>query len=522
MSGKERASIVDCVLDHGSEHPHRTAIVSEDGALSYAELGSRIGPLARLLTEMGIGRGDVVGVLSHPLADAYELHLALIAVGAVWLGINPAYKYPEMEFIAQDARPVAIFFVSEHDGRDYVEAATRLRDRVSSIRHLVCLDRALPGIPSFAALRSGSGGAPAELAPRDPEDVALIVYTSGSTGKPKGCLLRNKSMVHRARMQIRDFDFHGEYPVLYNPWPMNHVGGIQLISAYAMVAAGTLVFRRKFDPEGIGRTVRENRVNTLILLPTMFHMMFSAKSFDSDDFASVELFMFVGGSLSPDQIRRLQEIGHGRVQTNYGLSEGHSTVTISQPGLDPETLSVTLGRSKDGEVRVVDEDGRVLAQVGQQGELQVRREFCMKGYLNRPDANAEVFTPDGWLRTGDRVELLEKGEMRLVGRMSEMYKSGGYNIYPREIEMCLEEHGDVGLAAVVKRPDPLFGEVGIAYVVPRRGRSPSAESLKKWCKAHIADYKVPKDFVIGDEVPLLPNNKIDKKVLQQKIDQRSS
>ena len=140
------------------------------------------------------------------------------------------------------------------------------------------------------------------------------------------------------------------------------------------------------------------------------------------------------------------------MQTNYGLTEGHSTVTISAPGLDPEILSVTLGQSKSGEVRVMGDDCEVCSE-GMQGELQIRPEYCMLGYLNCPEATAAAFTADGWVKTGDRVEVLRGGEMRLVGRMSEMYKSGGYNIYPREIEMCLEEHPAVGLAAVVKRAD---------------------------------------------------------------------
>ena len=192
-------------------------------------------------------------------------------------------------------------------------------------------------------------------------------------------------------------------------------------------------------------------------------------------------------------------------------------MTISTPGLDAKILSVTVGRSRDGEIRVVDDDGHECATIGQQGELQVKREFCMLGYLNLPAATEEVFTADGWLKTGDKVELLEHGEMRLIGRMSEMYKSGGYNIYPREIEMCLEEHPDVGLAAVIKRPHEVFGEVGVAYISPKPGRQPTPEELKAWCKRAIADYKVPKGFIISRNLPLLPNNKIDKVALQVAI-----
>ena len=511
-------NIVDCVKMHAREVPERLAIVSEAGSVTYGQLGPKVDLLARRLLKLGVKKGDIVGVLSYPRIDAYVLHLALISVGAIWLGINPKYKYPEMEYITADSRPVALFFISEQGGRKYQNDIFKLKSEVDSVKHVVCFDEHVPGATYFADLMTERDLHAAEvtLPPIRGEDVAMIVYTSGSSGKPKGCMLRNKSMVHRGQMQIRDFDFNGEYPILYNPWPMNHVGGLQLLSAYSCVAGGTLVFQQSFEAENICRLVRENKINILILLPTMFHLLFSAKSFNPDDLASIELFMFVGASLSPDQIRRLQRLGHGKVQTNYGLTEGHSTVTISTPGLDPETLSVTLGHSKSGEVRVMSDDDQVCGE-GMQGELQIRPEYCMLGYLNRPEATAAAFTADGWVKTGDRVEVLHGGEMRLVGRMSEMYKSGGYNIYPREIEMCLEEHPAVGLAAVVKRADELYGEVGCAYVVPKSGKELSTTELKTWCKEHIADYKVPKDFIVTASVPLLPNNKIDKVTLQKQV-----
>ena len=520
MEREKYRNIVDCIKAHAVEVPERLAIVAEAGSITYGQLVPKVDRLARRLLKMGIRKGDIVGVLSYPRIDAYELHLALISIGAIWLGINPKYKYPEMEYITADARPVALFFVSEQGDRKYKDDIFKLKSVVNSIKNVVCFDKAIPGGKFFEQVLVDDDVLTDVSIPHgDEEDVAMIVYTSGSSGKPKGCMLRNKSMVHRGQIQIRDFDFTGEYPILYNPWPMNHVGGLQLLSAYSCVAGGTAVFQQSFEPENICRLVRENKINILILLPTMFNLLFSAKSFNPDDLASVELFMFVGASLSPDQIRKLQRLGHGKVQTNYGLTEGHSTVTISTPGLDPEILSVTLGQSKSGEMRVMSDDGK-LCDVGMQGELQIRPEYCMLGYLNRPEATAAAFTADGWVKTGDRVEVLQGGEMRLVGRMSEMYKSGGYNIYPREIEMCLEEHPGVGIAAVVKRTDELYGEVGCAYVVPKSGKELSTSELKAWCKERIADYKVPKDFIVSASVPLLPNNKIDKVTLQKQISDR--
>ena len=299
--------------------PKYLAIVSEAGSVTYGQLAPRVDLLARRLLRLGIKKGDIVGVLSYPRIDAYQLHLALISVGAVWLGINPKYKYPEMEYITADARPVALFFISEQGERKYQNDIFKLKSEVDFVKHVVCFDQPIPGTVYFLDLiTEDEVHSDVALPPISGEDVAMVVYTSGSSGKPKGCMLRNKSMMHRGEIQIRDFDFGGEYPILYNPWPMNHVGGLQLLSAYSCVAGGTLVFQQSFEAENICRLVRENKINILILLPTMFHLLFSAKTFKPDDLASVELFMFVGASLSPDQILGFSDWGTERCRPIMG------------------------------------------------------------------------------------------------------------------------------------------------------------------------------------------------------------
>ena len=148
------------------------------------------------------------------------------------------------------------------------------------------------------------------------------------------------------------------------------------------------------------------------------------------------------------------------------------------------------------------------------GEIQVHGDFVTLGYWNRPEATRELFTPDGWLRTGDLAVIRPDGAYRLIGRLKEMFKSGGYNIYPREIEQVLESHPDVAMAAVIGMPDPLYQEVGHAFVLPHQGRMPTAEALERHCRTELANYKVPKRFVIAGEFPMLPIGKIDKQRLK--------
>jgi len=161
-------------------------------------------------------------------------------------------------------------------------------------------------------------------------------------------------------------------------------------------------------------------------------------------------------------------------------------------------------------------EGR-LAQPGEQGEIQVERSRCMLEYFNRPEATAAAFTADGYFRTGDIAEVGERGYVRFVSRMSEMFKWGGYNIYPREIEAVLEEHPAVGLAAVISLPHPLYAEVGLAYVLPTTESiaPPTGDALREWCRTRMANYKVPKRIVVASTLPQLPSGKVDKVELKK-------
>ncbi len=193
------------------------------------------------------------------------------------------------------------------------------------------------------------------------------------------------------------------------------------------------------------------------------------------------------------------------------------TFSRNNPDADLETLSTTIGQPDlELNVRLVNNDGQPC-RVGEEGEVQVHHFSVMAGYFNRPQATHAAFTADGYLRTGDVAVQLPDGNLRLVGRLKEMYKSGGYNVYPREIELCLESHSDVVLAAVIGVSDPLYQEVGHAFVLPHPGCMPTAVDLIAWCRTHLANYKVPKTVTVADHLPMLPVGKIDKQTLKANV-----
>ncbi|MCZ2090390.1 MAG: AMP-binding protein, partial [Burkholderiales bacterium] len=222
-----------------------------------------------------------------------------------------------------------------------------------------------------------------------------------------------------------------------------------------------------------------------------------------------------GAPLPIEVIRAYRRLGV-QLMTVYGMTETIASITFTDHDASDEVLAETVGRFDPGmQVRLADEHDHPVA-AGEQGEVQVRHEGLFLEYFGRPDATAAAYSADGWFRTGDVGVLRPDGNLRLVGRRSDMIKSGGYNVYPREIELCLETRDDVALAAVIGRPDEKFGEVAVAYVVPRGGTPPTPEQLRDFCRDQLANYKVPKDFVIVDELPLLPVGKVDKQELRRR------
>ena len=521
-SEPEQKAIVDFVFEHAAATPDRLAIASEYDAFTYGELKRRVLAVADRLTAIGIGRGDIVAVLAPPRTDAYILFLAINSVGAIWLSLNNKFRLPEMQHMVTNARPKAMFFIAEMGGRNYVGDVGQLAESTDSIQHLCSLDRRvddseLAAVGYFPDMVDfGMAGECAEPGPRDETAVAAIIYTSGSTGRPKGCMLPNRSMVQRVLLQIDEYPLERP-PSIYVPFPLNHVGGLVLMAGFAMASGGTAHFRELFVPGDAGAIIEKHGINFLALLPTMYQMIFDADGFDAGRFREVEIFFWSGARMPKSMIQQLQAMGRGQVRTNYGATELCSSLTCSDPDLDIDTLAITIGRSRSGELRVVKQDGNAC-EAGEIGEIQARREFCMAGYLNNPEATAAAYTEDGWLKTGDLVQVLPDGNLSFVGRDSDMYKSGGENVYPAEIEECIEANPKVNLVAVIGVADELYGEVGRAYIKKDPGADLSAPEIKAWCAERLANFKIPKKFDIRDELPLLANGKIDKVTLRKGID----
>jgi acyl-CoA synthetase (AMP-forming)/AMP-acid ligase II len=238
--------------------------------------------------------------------------------------------------------------------------------------------------------------------------------------------------------------------------------------------------------------------------------MVNTKGFDTGLLDRIDWFVFSGAAMPRELVDMLYE-ARCKVGLTYGMTETCGSVTYAKKSdSSREVMTRTIGRpSPEGEVQIGRDDG-TPSDVGETGEIQVRARYAMSSYFNRPEATSDAYTSNGWLRTGDTAVLREDGNIEFVGRRSEMYKSGGYNVYPREIELALEALDDVEMTAVIGVPDRLYGEVGWAYVVARSAGSVDEERLKLWCRERLANYKVPKRFIVVDALPMLPVGKADK------------
>jgi acyl-CoA synthetase (AMP-forming)/AMP-acid ligase II len=378
------------------------------------------------------------------------------------------------------------------------------------------------GVESMAAfLQRGADVSSSRLldarAACDPRDACMIVYTSGSTGMPKGALLHHEGICTFSRTQ------NALWPVkplrILNYFPINHIGCTIDVTLPCLAAGGTVIFMEQFDAAASLELMQKERVTVWASVPSGFAMQLALPEFSRADFSAVQLILWEGAQMPVQMLRTLRGIGP-RLATNYGMTETTSAITALAPTDDEEILANTVGSAFPGvEMRLVDPQGREVPE-GTEGEVLTRSAQNMLGYWRNPEATRASFTDDGFFRTGDLAIRREDGRYRLVGRLKEMFKSGGYNVYPREIETVLEEHPAVALAAVVPASDPLWQEVGVAFVVPKSAIR--AEQLQDWCSARLANYKVPKRFELRKSLPLLPIGKVDKVALREITDSSSA
>ncbi|MFA6313577.1 MAG: AMP-binding protein [Sterolibacterium sp.] len=506
------ASALDYLRQHAQRHPDREAAVEGTVRLSYRDLSAQVEESASGLRAANIGPGRVVAYIGPPGIEYLITLLATFAAGATWVGLNPKYRSDELAYVIGHAQPCLVVVASKAEVRTRDELALAVA-KCTTAPELVFADS-----PSLRAALKGIN--PTSIASHPVQTdilqlgAAVLVYTSGSTGKPKGACLTQANLVENSWWLAKRANLEGGRSLIN--LPINHVGCIADTTLPGLLSGGTLIFMAAFDAVEAARLIRDEKITGLGQVPTQYQMMEAAGVLNAEFLGTVKHLGW-GGAAMP---RSLIEYLAGFIPdlcNGYGLTECSGTVTITARGASVEQLAGSVGVAViDGAVRIVGANGEPV-NAGESGEVQICGPHVFPGYLRNEAATRAALTAEGWLRTGDTGCWNGDGTLRLVGRMTEMYKSGGYNIYPREIEDVLESHPGVTMAAVIGVADPLWGEAGYAFVAA----SPEAvdgASLATFCREHLAAYKVPKKFEVRAELPLLPIGKIDRKKLLSLID----
>jgi acyl-CoA synthetase (AMP-forming)/AMP-acid ligase II len=504
------------------QFPDREALVFRDRRVTYKEFYEKTCRVAKLLLELNVKKGDRVFTLSAARDEYMYIYMASSMIGAIWYGLNPKYTRDELLYQVGDAGPKVGFLVRNYDVtmRDYKDDMMAVKEANPTLEHLVVFDNPWEGTINWdEAVAKERKHLDAELENRikqvHGDDPALIIYTSGTTGQPKGSLLTHRNIIASATVQNRHFASavqKGEPVKLLIHFPINHVACAVELAMGGLEMGGTIIMMDRFEGAATLKAIQEEKVNFLGQVPAMFMLEFMLPDYDKYDLSSLKVIVWSGAAAQEGMINRLRKTG-ALLMTGYGQTENAGFITFTDPGDKLDDLMHTAGKCDPSfGLKIMGANGKEMPR-GEVGEIWMRGDIIMKGYWNRKEATAETITPDGWLKSGDLATMDSRGYITIVGRTKEMFKSGGENIYPREIEAVIEQHPDVAFASVIAIPDDTWQEVGKAFVMPVPGKNVNPDDLRELCKKHLSNYKVPKQFEIRPLLPLLPSGKVDKLAL---------
>ena len=514
MFDGEPTRVYDLLARHATARPDAEAAVDGAVRLDYSALSARVDRIARALIAAGVGHGDRVATMVPPSLDFWEQYLATVSIGAIWLGLNPRYQIPEYAHLLGDAEPRLVFARSPWEGRDY---AADLRGAGPGVARFVIFGDGSAEIDDF--LKTGDAVDTSTLnaarAAVDPEDTAVIVYTSGTTGRPKGAMLSHRAIVRAALINL---DWMGDgLGSTVCAAPINHVGALNNVCMNVLAWGGRILFHPRVELAEIGALAERERPTYLVASPTSFVMFRDNPALGLAALGRYKLLVF-GGAATPEPLLAPVAATGIRMANVYGQTETVGIVTATDAGASVTTMAETIGRALPGcALRIARADGGE-AETGETGEIQVSGPLTMTGYWRNAQATAEAFTADGWLRTGDLGQRRADGNFVFVGRLKEMFKSGGYNVYPVEIENALAEHPAVATAAVLSVSHERFQEVGHAFIALKAGADADEDGIKAFLRPRLANYKIPKSFTFLDAMPLLPSSKIDKQSLRRRLE----
>ncbi|MGE3871989.1 MAG: malonyl-CoA synthase [Parvibaculaceae bacterium] len=489
------------LVRHQMKSPDKAFIKNSDGrTLTFLDFWTLAGQMANALAASGVKAGDRVAVQVEKSPEAIALFLACARLGAVYLPLNTAYTQAEIDYFVGDAEPSALIVMPER-----LEAMTELGKphKISAVLAL--------GIKGDGTFMDKTRQQPRDFAdaPVGWDDLAAILYTSGTTGRSKGAMLSHGNLASNALTLIDTWRF-GAGDVLIHALPVYHTHGLFTATNTLLLSGGTMLFRQKFDADDAMHLMPE--ATTMMGVPTFYTRLLQHRELTREATAHMRLFISGSAPLLADTHREFRERTGHAILERFGMTE--TNMNTSNP-YDGERIAGTVGLPLAGvDVRISDpESGKTLA-TGEIGMIEVRGPNVFKGYWRMPEKTAAEFRPDGFFITGDLGRIDESGYVSIVGRGKDLIITGGFNVYPKEVESEIDGIEGVVESAVIGLPHPDFGE-GVTAVVVRSRDGLRAEDVVKTLAGRLAKFKLPKQVIFVDDLPRNAMGKVQKNVLRQ-------
>ncbi|MFN5509872.1 MAG: AMP-binding protein [Burkholderiales bacterium] len=490
----------------------RVAFVLDEQTLTYREFGERLSQMVQFMQARGLRRGDAIATLSSNRPEAFLVNAAgyLLGLRSTWM--HPLASEDDHAYLIEDSGVTHLFV----DPLTFSERALALKAHIPALQHLYSLGTdAQGGAPGEDALKASQAFKPQALVSvAHVDDLCTLIYTGGTTGKPKGVIHTHRVQVTMVMTELTEWDWPQEVRFLAMT-PITHAAGAMIVAV--MSRGGTFVMSKGFDAQRFFDIVEQHRITCTFLVPTMIYVLLDHPAIDTADTSSLKTIIYGASPMAPARlIEGMRRFGPVFMQL-YGQSEAPNCVTTLRrdehdPQRHPERLASCGMPSAGVQVALLDEDGQEVP-VGEVGEICARGPLVMAGYWNKPEETAKALR-HGWLHTGDLARRDADGYLYIVDRSKDMIISGGFNVFPREVEDVLTRHPDVAAAAVIGVPDGKWGEAVKAVVVLKPGCTPNAEALIALVREAKGVVQAPKTVDFVDALPVTGLGKPDKKALR--------
>jgi len=498
---------VDMVKHNARIYPDTQFVNFYDEIVTYRDLDLRSDTFAAWLQDNGVKKGDIVSFMMGNSPYFFYTLFGINKAGAAGGPVSCWWQAPEVEFLISDSKPTVLVVDPE-----FAPIVSAIKDKLHSVKKIIVnspspmeLDFPHEYLPEI--INKGDKK-PDMTDPPSKEDVAAVLYTSGTTGRPKGVMLTHKGIVFGANIKTKHIPVQPAERILC-VLPLFHGGGLCDLSFPTIYSGATIILRRNFSATEFWECVEKYKVNGFYIVPTMWNILLRIPEANTTDTSSLRMGLSGAAPIPEVQLEECEKRFHIPILEAYGATENSGGISAN---MESKRKPGSIGTGFSGiEVKIFNEEGQPVS-AGEVGEIVVKGDTVMKGYLNNPEATAETIK-DGWLYTGDIGLTDNDGFLFIVDRKKELIIRGGVNVYPKEIENVIAKYPAVDSVAVIPESHDKYGQVAKACIILKRGETCSEEEIIEFCKKEMADYKVPESVVFRAGLPKNAVGKVMKKDL---------